>query len=86
MDSFVMGEFDVPEHSQLQQDIALIEKEWFFAGEEYLWNAGIEKHLPSLERMINKKGQYFAHRLRFGASQETTFQVRIDFIMSAIDV
>jgi hypothetical protein len=51
----------------------LIEREWFFAGEEYLWNSGIEKHLPSLERLINKKGQYFAHRLRYGASSETTF-------------
>jgi len=26
------------------------------ASEEYLWNAGIEKNLPKLERIIAKKG------------------------------
>jgi len=40
-----------------------------------LWNKAIEQHLPNLERIISKKGQYFAHRLRYGKADETKFYV-----------
>jgi hypothetical protein len=47
--------------------------EWFLAGEDYLWNTAIEKNMPNLERIIEKKGQYFTHRLKFGSVEETQF-------------
>jgi len=52
-----------------------IQAEWFLAGEDYLWNKGIEKNLPNLERIISKKGSYFAHRLRYGQSEDNIFSV-----------
>ena len=33
-----------------------MESEWFFAGEDFLWNSAIEKQLHNLERIIEKKG------------------------------
>ena len=56
-----------------------MEKEWFFAGEDFMWNSAIEKNIPNLERIIEKKGAYFAHRLRFGQAEESKFYVRIDY-------
>ena len=50
------------------------------AGEEYIWNSAIEKSLPNLERVIIKKGDYFAHRLRHCKSEEGKFYVRIKLI------
>jgi hypothetical protein len=29
-----------------------MEQEWFFAGEDHLWNSAIEKNIHSLERLI----------------------------------
>ncbi|CDW89360.1 pecanex-like protein 4 [Stylonychia lemnae] len=86
VESFVMGELGLPSNeelevifnnfnSDLQKEIRQYDQEWFLAGEEYIWNAGIEKNLPNLERIIAKKGQYFAHRLRFGQAEETKFSL-----------
>ncbi len=62
-----MGEFDLPStEKELEESINAIEKEWFFAGENYLWNSAIKKNLPSLERLIDHKNAFFAHRLKFG--------------------
>ena len=38
-----------------------------------MWNTAIEKNMPNLERIIEKKGQYFTHRLKFGSVEETQF-------------
>ena len=59
----------------IQRELKTIQSEWFLAGEDFLWNAGIEKNLPNLERIISKKGSYFTHRLRFGQAEETKFNV-----------
>ena len=76
-DLFLMGEFDVPSQQELevkfhcinnsfQKEVDVIDNEWFFAGEEFLWNLAIEKNLPNLERIIENKGSYYAHRLKYG--------------------
>jgi hypothetical protein len=71
-----MGEFDVPSaHKDLEDELNKIEQEWFLAGEDYLWNSAIERNMPSLERIIEKKGAYFTHRLRYGQAEESKFQV-----------
>ena len=79
VEAFVMGEMSLSSNPEFevylfflffQKEIREIESEWFLAGEEHLWNMGIEKNLPNLERIISKKGQYFAHRLRFVNSEE----------------
>lgn len=61
LDKFLMGEVDVPDHQELLDLIKAEDGEWFFGGEEFLWNSAIEKRLPKLERMITKKGVYFMH-------------------------
>jgi len=67
LESFIMGEMDLPDPSSFLSEIREYNTEWFFGSEEYLWNAAIERNLPNLERLIQKKdGQYFAHRLKFG--------------------
>ena len=43
-----------------------IQRDWVLAGEENLWNEAIKQGLPNLERIIENKGQYFAHRLKYG--------------------
>jgi len=74
MDLFVMGEMELPEDpKEFINEVEQIEAQWFFGGEDYLWNLAIERGLPNLERIIAKKGQYFAHRLKYGQSEEQSF-------------
>jgi hypothetical protein len=61
--------------SFLQEEITQFDKDWFFGSEEYLWNSAIERNLPNLERLIQKQGFYFAHRLKFGQSKESAFSL-----------
>jgi len=76
LESFIMGEMDQPEPGSFENEIKEYNQEWFFGSEEYLWNSAIERNLPNLERLIQKKdGQYHAHRLKFGQSKESTFNV-----------
>ncbi len=35
----------------------------------------IEKQMPNLERLLEKSGSYFVHRLRYGTAEETKFSV-----------
>lgn len=76
VEQFIMGEFEVTsQHQEFIKEVKDIESEWFFAGEEYLWNKAIELNLPNLERIISKKGSFFAHRLRYGKTEESQFYV-----------
>lgn len=70
-----MGEMDLPDFKTFEDEVRAYDAEWFLGSEEYLWNAAIERSLPNLERLIKKKDQYFAHRLRFGQSKESTFSI-----------
>lgn len=50
-----MGELDLPEFSSFEQEVVTYDYEWYFGSEEFLWNTAIEKNLPNLERLIQKK-------------------------------
>ena len=52
-----------------------MDRDWFFGGENFLWNAAIGKQLPNLERLITKEGKVFAHRLKHGQSKESAFSL-----------
>ena len=72
LESFIMGEFEVSRnHQQVISELKDYEKEWFFGGEPAYWNEAIKRNLPNLERVIQKKGHFFAQRLRFGTSEDT---------------
>jgi len=76
LEAFIMGELELPDYKAFEDEIRGYDQEWFLGSEEYLWNAAIERELPNLERLIQKKdGQYVAHRLKFGQSAESTFSV-----------
>lgn len=76
LEAFIMGEMDLPDDfSAFEQEVSLLDKEWFLGSEEYLWNTAIERHLPKLERLITKEGKHYAHRLILGQGKESTFSV-----------
>ena len=61
-----MAELDIPDNSELLELIKSEDGEWFLGGEEFLWNTAIERGLPKLERMLNKKGEFYVHQLKYG--------------------
>lgn len=67
IEAFVMGDMELSDFKTFEDEVNSYDKDWFLGSEEYLWNSAIERSLPNLERLIQKKdGSYFAHRLRFG--------------------
>jgi len=71
-----MGEFDVPsDYVAFEAELRQMDAEWFLGSEEYLWNSAIESHLPKLERLMTKDGNYYAHRLVLGQGKESSFSV-----------
>lgn len=52
LESFIMGEMELPDPTSFKSEIKEYNKEWFFGSEEYLWNTAIERNLPNLERLI----------------------------------
>ena len=76
LEAFIMGEVDLPEFSEFEGTIIEYDQTWYLGSEEFLWNSAIEKNLPNLERLIQKKdGTYFAHRLKHGLNKDSTFSV-----------
>jgi len=77
LESFVMGEMEMTDARSFETEIKHLDRDWFLGSEEALWNRAISMNLPNMERVIYRKddGQYFAHRLRFGQSKESTFRM-----------
>jgi len=50
-----MGSMDLDDFDDFKKEINTLDHEWFFGSEEYLWNAAIERNLPQMERIIQKK-------------------------------
>jgi len=55
LEAFIMGEMDLPDFKTFEEEVRGYDREWFLGSEEYLWNAAIERSLPNLERLIQKK-------------------------------
>ena len=72
-----MGDYEMPTDLQeFEEQVRTQEGEWFLGGETYLWNSAIERQLPNLERLIQKKeGGFAVHRLKHGQNPDSTFAV-----------
>jgi hypothetical protein len=61
-----MADLDTSDWKELEELIRKEDGAWFLGGEDFLWNEAIQRGLPQLERIIQKKGQYFTHQLKYG--------------------
>ena len=74
----VYGYTEEYSNDELLEELQRVDREWFFGSEEYLWNTAILRHFPRLERIVEKEGKYYAHRLIYGGGGDDTkkFYVR----------